>query len=109
MRIGLQSDLAAELFAKQLLDIGNGNVSLHENTHFIKLPENGYKIVNSEEELIENVFPNIYQNYQNHQWLQSRAILAAKNLDVDEINFKIQAKPSDQYIYVHIVHDLALS
>ncbi|XP_037932421.1 ATP-dependent DNA helicase pif1-like [Teleopsis dalmanni] len=52
MRVGLQRDLAAELFAKQLMDIGNGN---------------------------------------NHQWLQSRAILAAKNLDVDEINSKIQA------------------
>ncbi|XP_037928760.1 ATP-dependent DNA helicase PIF1-like [Teleopsis dalmanni] len=91
MRVGLQRDLAAELFAKQLMDIGNGNVSLHENTHFIKLPENFCKIVNSKEELIESVFPHIYQNYQNHQWLQSRAILAAKNLDVDEINSKIQA------------------
>ncbi|XP_037928686.1 ATP-dependent DNA helicase PIF1-like [Teleopsis dalmanni] len=91
MRVGLQRDLAAELFAKQLMDIGNGNVSLHENTHFIKLPENFCKIVNSKEELIESVFPHIYQNFQNHQWLQSRAILAAKNLDVDEINSKIQA------------------
>ncbi|XP_037959331.1 ATP-dependent DNA helicase PIF1-like [Teleopsis dalmanni] len=80
MPVGLQRDLAAELFAKQLLDIVNGNVSLQENTHFIKLPENICKIVNSKEELIESVFPHIYQNDQNHQWLQSRAILAAKNL-----------------------------
>ncbi|XP_037928494.1 uncharacterized protein LOC119662912 [Teleopsis dalmanni] len=80
MRVGLQRDLAAELFAKQLLNIVNGNASLQENTHFIKLPENICKIVNSKEELIESVFPHIYQNYQNHQWLQSRAILAAKNL-----------------------------
>ncbi|XP_037959221.1 uncharacterized protein LOC119688621 [Teleopsis dalmanni] len=87
MRVGLQRDLAAELFAKQLLDIVNGNVSLQKNTHFIKLPENFCKIVSSKVELIENVFPHIYQNYQNHQCLQSRA----KNLDVDEINSKIQA------------------
>ncbi|XP_037931382.1 ATP-dependent DNA helicase PIF1-like [Teleopsis dalmanni] len=52
MCVGLQRDLAAELFANQLLDIVNGN---------------------------------------NHQWLQNRAFLAAKNLDVDEINSKIQA------------------
>ncbi|XP_037932115.1 uncharacterized protein LOC119666910 [Teleopsis dalmanni] len=82
MRVGLQRDLAAELFAKQSMDIGNGNVSLHENTQFIKLPENFCKIVNSKEELIESLFSHTYQNYQNHQWLQSRAILAAKNLDV---------------------------
>ena len=26
----------------------------------------------------------------NHNWLNDRAILAAKNVDVDEINFQIQ-------------------
>jgi hypothetical protein len=30
------------------------------------------------------------EHYQNHQWLSERAILAAKNNDVNAINFSIQ-------------------
>lgn len=40
--------------------------------------------------MITNVFPNIAQNYLNHQWLSERAILAAKNTDVNATNFTIQ-------------------
>ncbi|GFW87942.1 ATP-dependent DNA helicase [Trichonephila clavipes] len=41
------------------------------------------------------IFSNNYymlgtNNYLNHEWLSQRAILAAKNVDVDEINFQIQ-------------------
>ena len=36
------------------------------------------------------VFLNIAQNYRHHFWLNERAIIAAKNTDVNEINFKIQ-------------------
>ncbi|XP_036343461.1 uncharacterized protein LOC118752691 [Rhagoletis pomonella] len=42
--------------------------------------------------LIENVFPNISENYQNCAWLSQRAILAAKNNDVHALNFTIQSK-----------------
>ncbi|GFV40715.1 ATP-dependent DNA helicase [Trichonephila clavipes] len=41
-------------------------------------------------ELIQSIFPDIQNNYLNHEWLSQRAILAAKNVDVDEINFQIQ-------------------
>lgn len=90
MRVTLQNDLSAEVFSKQLLDIGNGKIGFHENTQLIKLPENFCNIVDSKNALIESVFPNIRDNYRNYQWLSERAILAAKNVDVDEINFKIQ-------------------
>jgi len=40
--------------------------------------------------LDQKVFPDIAQNYKNHQWLSTRAILAAKNIDVNTINFTIQ-------------------
>jgi hypothetical protein len=33
------------------------------------------------------VFSNIAQNYKDHVWLSERVILAAKNVDVNEINF----------------------
>lgn len=36
------------------------------------------------------MFPNIALNYKNHDWLSERAILAAKNKDVDDMNFIIQ-------------------
>ncbi|XP_075235001.1 ATP-dependent DNA helicase Pif1-like [Lycorma delicatula] len=36
------------------------------------------------------MIPDLRHNYTNHGWLRERAILAAKNLDVDVINFKIQ-------------------
>ena len=38
MRVQLQHDTSAELFAKQLLDIGNGKMSIDESTHCITLP-----------------------------------------------------------------------
>ena len=36
------------------------------------------------------MFPNIIQNNKNSKWLSERAILAATNKDVDELNFVIQ-------------------
>ena len=38
------------------------------------------------------MFSKIAQNYENHLWLSERAILAAKNKDVDKLNIIIQGK-----------------
>lgn len=38
------------------------------------------------------MFSNITQNYKNHLWLSERAILATKNIDVEELKFKIQCE-----------------
>jgi len=46
--------------------------------------------VGTKDALIESIFPDLQANYTNHAWLRERAILAAKNIDVDAINFKIQ-------------------
>ncbi|XP_026476069.1 uncharacterized protein LOC113381335, partial [Ctenocephalides felis] len=43
-------------------------------------------------ELINNVFPEIVSNSKNNEWLSERAILAAKNKDVDDLNHIIQNK-----------------
>lgn len=59
-------------------------------TNCITLPPDFCNITPTKDELISNVFPNIAQNYKNHQWLSERAILAAKNIDVNAINITIQ-------------------
>ncbi|GFX41927.1 ATP-dependent DNA helicase [Trichonephila clavipes] len=61
------------------------------------------KITESIDELVQKVFPNIAQNYKNHQWLSTRAILAAKNIDANTINFTIQhGIPSETTTYKSI-------
>ncbi|GFW17608.1 ATP-dependent DNA helicase [Trichonephila clavipes] len=90
MRVQLQNDRSAEVFSRQLLDIGNGQLSIDE-TRQISLPDNFYNLVTSKEELISKVFPNIQINYRNHNWLSERAVLAAKNKDVYQLNHFIQS------------------
>lgn len=92
MRVRLNDDPSAEMFAQQLLDIGNGKLAPDRNTQFVSFPENFCNIVESKIELIERVFPNIATNNKNHKWLGERAILAARNVDVDEMNYRIQDK-----------------
>lgn len=96
----MQNDASAERFAKQLLDIGNGKMTIDQTTGCITLPEDFCTITNSKEELIQCVFPNIIQNYNVHQWLSERAILAAKNVDVNAININIQNMlPGETAVY----------
>ncbi|XP_043259365.1 uncharacterized protein LOC122403185 [Colletes gigas] len=90
MRVSLQNDPTADVFSKQLIAIGNGEVPVDVTTGLISFPSNFCNFVTSKDELIRKVFPDIVVNYLNHDWLSERAILAAKNKDVNEINFKIQ-------------------
>ncbi|GFY20393.1 ATP-dependent DNA helicase [Trichonephila clavipes] len=103
MRVQLQRDASAGNLAKQLMDIGNGRMETDESTQCITLPANFCTIIESIDELVQKVFPNIAQNYKNHQWLSTRAILAAKNIDVNTINFTIQhGIPSETTTYMSI-------
>lgn len=90
MRVFLQQDETANVFAKQLLDIGNNKVAVDTSTGFITLPTDFCHITGSKEELIKRVFPDIAQQFNNHNWLGERAILAAKNKDVEDLNATIQ-------------------
>lgn len=96
MRVRLQNDQSSVIFAQQLLDIGNGAIPT-DNYSKITLPLHFCKLVNSKEELIHQVFPHIENNYLNEQWISERAILAAKNVDVHEINYQIQECLPSQY------------
>ncbi|XP_055944378.1 uncharacterized protein LOC129975340 [Argiope bruennichi] len=90
MRVALLNDPSAEDLSKQLLTIGNGHVPVDESSGFILFPRNFCNFVASKAELINKVFPNIIYNHKNYKWFSERAILAAKNKDVDDLNFVIQ-------------------
>ncbi|CAB3244443.1 unnamed protein product [Arctia plantaginis] len=92
MRVALLNDTSAEDFSEQLLTIGNGQVPVDESSRLISFPNNFCNFVSSKDELINNVFPDIISNYKNNEWLSERAILAAKNKDVDDLNYIIQNK-----------------
>ncbi|XP_026465855.1 uncharacterized protein LOC113369291 [Ctenocephalides felis] len=90
IRVQCLNDALGSKFSQQLLDIGNGRINFYENTEYIRFPDNFCNMVDSKAKLIENIFPNLKHNHKDHEWLQERAILAATNLDVDEMNLKIQ-------------------
>lgn len=94
MRVQLIQDQLASTFSKQLLDIGNGKVA----TGCIKLPTDFCMIINTQEDLIEKIFPNIQTNYLNHNWLAEREILASKNINVNELNCKIHELIPEEFI-----------
>jgi ATP-dependent DNA helicase PIF1 len=103
MRVQLQNDRSAEVFAHQLLEIGNGKVPVDRSSGLISLPHNFCNFVASKQNLIEKVFPNIQTNYKNHNWLSERAILAPKNKDVHELNNIIQSSiQGDLFTYKSI-------
>ncbi|XP_041451331.1 ATP-dependent DNA helicase pif1-like [Drosophila obscura] len=88
VRVQLQKDASADLFSRQLLNIGNSILPV-DNSGFITLPNNFCTFVSSKEYLIQSMFPNIVQNYRHCDWLRERAILAGANKDVNEINASI--------------------
>ncbi|VEN49979.1 unnamed protein product [Callosobruchus maculatus] len=101
MRVSLQNDQSGAFFSRQLLDIGDGKITVDARSGYITLPANFCHLTESKTELIEMVFPNIIniiQNYKNHVWLSERVILAAKNVDVNEMNFQIQDKIDGELI-----------
>lgn len=89
VRVQLQNDPSAEIFSKQLLDIGNGKMPVDQTNGCITLPPTFCTIEPTTNDLITHVFPDIVQNINNHSWLHERAILAAKNNDVNAINANI--------------------
>ncbi|XP_015609192.1 uncharacterized protein LOC107274496, partial [Cephus cinctus] len=103
MRVQMLEDPSAETFSNQLLDIGDGKVAVYESTGCIKLPTNFCAIVDSQNTLINSIFPDVRTEYINHAWLAERAILAAKNVGVHDLNFKIQQSlPGDFVSYKSI-------
>ena len=79
------------------MDNGKEKVPLDAVTKCISVPSNFCTVVLSTEQLIQNVFPQIAANYKNHERLCGRAILTAKNNDVNAINNIIQGQILGKY------------
>ncbi|KIH67418.1 hypothetical protein ANCDUO_02256 [Ancylostoma duodenale] len=90
IRVHLQGDLSAQSFAQQLLRLGDGDFPVDPDTDLISFPSDFCNLTESPEELIVKVFPDITNNFRNHQWLCDRAILAPMNDGVNKINTEIQ-------------------
>jgi hypothetical protein len=89
-------------FSKQLLDIHNGKVTTDE-TRCIQIPTDFCTIIDSQDALIDQIFPNVHRHYTNHEWVAERAILAAKNVDINKLYLKIQhLLPGDLISYKSI-------
>lgn len=82
----------AKSFTDYLLKIGNGTANSKFNHETIELNPNFGKIHNTQENLIQSVYPNLNTNISNLQWVSERAILAITNDIVDNINYKIIQK-----------------
>ena len=84
MRVHLHGDRRAEIFSERLLPLGNGKM-VPDSDGQITMKDIG-TVVDTEEELINKVFPNLQQHFRDHKWLCKRAILAPKNDAVGQIN-----------------------
>ena len=74
IRVHLQQDASSATFSKQLLDNGNEIVTIDAVTNYISFPSNICTFVPSNEQLIQNVFPQIATNNGNQERLCERAI-----------------------------------
>lgn len=92
MRIKMNTSKDSTLFAKQLLDLGEGKIQVNNLTNDIILPEKFCRFTSSLTDLIDKIFPNLNINYKNYEWLHERAILAPRNEEVNQINQIIQTQ-----------------
>ena len=97
MHVHLKQNAPSTTFSKLLLENGNEKVPIDAVTKCISFPTNVCTIVPSTEQLIQNVFPQIATNYENHERLRERSISAEKNNDVNAINNTIQGKILGKY------------
>ena len=79
-------------FGKHLLQLGNGTTPVHPEIgeDMVKVPQE--YLVDSTDELIEKVFPQVENGYMDKYFISHRAILTPLNDNDDKINEVIMAK-----------------
>jgi ATP-dependent DNA helicase PIF1 len=81
-------------FSQHLLDIGEGKVPTYtiNGLEYIKIPADMILDGQKPEDLVDNVFHDLNDKYQDRQWLINRAIICPLNDDVNEINEQVMKK-----------------
>ncbi|XP_050063152.1 ATP-dependent DNA helicase pif1-like [Aphis gossypii] len=80
MRVELQNDQSGNIFSKQLIDIGKGKFPIDMLTGCINFPLSFCQLTRSKDELIQKVFPDVSQNYRNHDCQLSTGFLNSLDL-----------------------------
>ena len=102
MRVHLNGDPSAQQFADNVLQLGNGAVISDVHDGHVAMESIG-RIVTTQQQLKEAVFPNVAQHFTDHAWLCQRAILAPRNEAVNVINKQLlQELPGVLQIYKSI-------
>ncbi|KAK3772428.1 hypothetical protein RRG08_031448 [Elysia crispata] len=97
MRAHIFGDSNSEIFARNLLRLGESKVKQIEENQIL-LPFG--KITNAPPELALRVFPNLENNYRKKDWFSERAILAPKNDKVSSINSSLLTTiPGDEQTF----------
>ena len=80
------------VFAKYLLQLGNGTTPMHPEIgeDMVKIPPT--TLSSSPDELIDKVFPQLGNIYMDKSFISQRAILTPLNDNVDKINEVIMEK-----------------
>ncbi|XP_072013683.1 uncharacterized protein [Amphiura filiformis] len=75
-------------YAKHLLDVGEGTIPVDSTLgqHKIKIKDEFVHTSDDIRDFSDFVFPELERNYQNPEWLTSRAILCPTNDGVDKVN-----------------------
>ena len=108
----LRNDPVSRLFADLLVQVGNGTEPAVDDVVTIggdASPSAGYKIgllpevtrCSSQEALIQSIFPDVEERFQEQGFINNRAILAPRNNVVNTVNALIaQRIPGEQFTYL---------
>ncbi|GFS93187.1 ATP-dependent DNA helicase [Trichonephila clavipes] len=88
MRVQLFSDVESGPYAQKLLEIGEGHLDTDQES-MVLFTHQFCHVVESEDELIDQVFPNMQQHIHDEKRLCEKTILVPKNETVAKINKKI--------------------
>ncbi|GBL78807.1 hypothetical protein AVEN_65339-1 [Araneus ventricosus] len=102
MRVHLNDDTSVQQFPDNLLQLGNGDITLYNQDGCIAMQRIG-RIVKTQQELKEAVFLNVSQHFFDDSWLCQRAIVAPRNKDVSVMNKQLlQELPGSVQVYKSI-------
>ena len=86
MRAFITGNDGAMAFSDLLLTIGNGTIESSDGHDMINIPSEIGHFVNSLDELMNSVYPDLETNGLNSEWLSQRAILSPLNKTVVTLN-----------------------